>query len=162
MMKWFILIGLILAIFAVGCTTNTDKECTDGNTCNVQEIEETTALEINKDVEKIEVYHFHGASQCFSCRTIKEFAELTVNAYYPDLLESGKMEFKSINVELPENNEVVSKYGATGSSLWIGMYINGEFHKEQNTQVWYKVRDESDFISYLKGFLDKRLAGDLS
>lgn len=117
---------------------------------------------VNKDVEKIEVYHFHGANQCFSCITIKEFAEKTVNTYYQDLLESGKMEFKSINGELPENREVTMKYGAMGSSLWIGTYIGGEFHKEQNTNVWYKVGDEADFTSYLKGVLDKRLSGDLS
>ena len=117
---------------------------------------------INEDVEKIEVYHFHGANQCFSCRTIKEFAEKTVNTYYKDLLESGKMEFKSIDGELPENREVTMKYGATGSSLWIGTYINGEFYKEQNTNVWYKVNNEEDFLNYLKGVLDKRLLGDLS
>jgi len=133
--------------------------------CNVSKnvISESSGnTPINKDVEKIEVYHFHGASQCFSCMTIKEFAEKTVNTYYSDLLESGKMEFKSINIELPENREVSTKYGATGSSLWIGTYINGEFHKEQNTNVWYKVRDEEGFLSYLKEFLDRRLSGDLS
>jgi hypothetical protein len=135
--------------------------------CNVpkdiiSESPNNSSVNINSDVEKIEVYHFHGASQCFSCRTIKEFAEKTVNTYYPYLVESGKMEFRSINVELPENKEVSQKYGATGSSLWIGTYIDGEFHKEQNINVWYKVRDEADFTSYLKGFLDKRLSGDLS
>ena len=149
-------------IFLAGCNTTTEQsqECTDDMSCDIGTLAKGSIMGDN--VEKIEVYQFHGASQCFSCRTIKEFAEKTVNTYYSDLLESGKMEFKSINAELPENREVSTRYGATGSSLWIGTYINGEFHKEQNTNVWYKINDEEDFISYLKGFLDKRLSGDLS
>lgn len=146
---------LLIIIFAIGLIFGCD------NSKNAIS-ESSSNTPIAKQVEKIEVYHFHGASQCFSCRTIKEFAEKTVNTYYQDLIESGKMEFRSINAELSENKEVTTKYGATGSSLWIGTYINGEFHKEQNTNVWYKVGDEEDFLNYLKGVLDKRLLGDLS
>lgn len=158
----YIVFAIILIVFLAGCNTTieTTQECTEDMSCNIEGFGKE--LTTNNNVEKIEVYHFHGASQCFSCRTIKEFAEKTVNTYYSDLVESGKMEFKSINVELPENREVSMKYGATGSSLWIGTYIDGKFHGEQNTNVWYKVRDEKAFLSYLKEFLDKRLTGDLS
>ena len=163
-LSWIITFTLLLIFLLMGCGLNKIKDCADSTTCNAI-LEPEHKLENNPNaiiVDKIEVYHFHGANQCFSCRTIKEFAEKTVNTYYSDLLESGKMEFKSINGELPENLEVTAKYGATGSSLWIGTYINGEFHKEQNTNVWYKVNDEKDFLSYLKGVLDKRVAGNLS
>lgn len=154
-----IIIMIISLIF--GCNNSKDQINTDNISHNFVS-DFPINMPINDDVEKIEVYHFHGASQCFSCMTIKEFAEKTVNTNYPDLLESERMEFRSINIELPENSEVTTKYGAKGSSLWIGTYINGEFHKEQDTNVWYKVRDEEDFLNYLKRLLDKRLSGDLS
>ena len=125
-------------------------------------VDNSTENTDEKTVDKVEVYHFHGASQCFSCQTIKAFAEKTVNTYYQEQIKYGKIEFKSINVELMENRDITMKYGATGSSLWIGTYIDGVFHKEENTNVWYKVRDEADFTTYLKGVLDKRLTGDLS
>ena len=163
-MKWFILFSLLLIILMAGCTTNTDvsKDCADGAICDIKDMQESSAPEVNKEVEKVEVYHFHGTNQCFSCKTVGAFAEKTVNTYYKDLLDSGKMIFASVNAELPENRDLAVKYGATGSSLWIGTYVNGEFNKEENTNVWYKIRNEEDYLSYLKGLLDKRLAGDLS
>ena len=166
-MRLIIIFLTLCALLIVGCTSNVNMEsetCSVGVTCNVVKDSATNSVESSSkiSVDKIEVYHFHGASQCFSCKTIKTFAEKTVNLYYTDLLESGKMEFRSINGDLPENREMVMKYGATGSSLWIGTYIDGEFHKEQNTNVWYKVNNEEDFLTYLKSVLDKRLVGDLS
>ena len=112
--------------------------------------------------EKVEVYHFHGTHQCYSCIRLGELAEQTVNTYFKDELDSGRIVFGHVNGELPENYELVMKYGTTSSSLWIGAYIDGEFYKEEDTRVWYKISDEQDFLSYLKGVLEKRLAGDLS
>lgn len=156
-MKYVMIIGILLLTLLAGCSTNEEIISISPDVSDVSVVED---LEIN--VEKIELYHFYGTTQCFSCKTIKLFAERTVNAYYYDLIESGVIEFNSIDVDLPENKEVVMKYGATGSSLWIGTYIDGEFYKEENKNVWYKVRDEKDFLNYLKGFLAKRLKGDLS
>ena len=154
----------MITIFVLsGCSNvldNSEETCND-ITCNT--VAETKSdLTISEDIERVEVFHFHGHNQCFSCKTVGAFAEKTVNTYYKDLVDSGKMAFASINTELPENRELVIKYGATGSSLWIGTYINGEFHKEENTNVWYKVRDEAGYLSYLKEVIDKRLSGDLS
>ncbi len=162
-----IMIAFMITIFVLsGCSNvldNSGETCND-ITCNsVNAIAETKSdSTISEEVEKVEVFHFHGTNQCFSCKTVGAFAEKTVNTYYKDLVDSGKMAFASINAELPENRNLAVKYGVTGSSLWIGTYINGEFHKEENTNVWYKVRDEAGYLSYLKGVLDKRLSGDFS
>ncbi|MCF7861875.1 nitrophenyl compound nitroreductase subunit ArsF family protein [Candidatus Woesearchaeota archaeon] len=162
-MKYIITTLILSMLLFVGCTTDGQpNSCEVSGICDNNLDNSNTILNASKiTVDKIEVYHFHGASQCFSCETIKSFAEETVNLYYKDLLDSGKMEFRSIDVSLPENKEIVNKYGATGSSLWIGTYINGKFLKEQDTNVWYKVNDEEGYKSYLKGILDKRLEGKL-
>jgi len=110
----------------------------------------------------VEVYHFHAAQQCSSCIRVGELAEETVTTYFEGELASGKLVFGHVNIALPENKELVEKYGVTGSSLWIGTYINGEFNKEQNVNVWYKINDEADYLSYLKGILEKRLSGELN
>ena len=155
---------VVFIIIITGCTNNTgfSEDCVEGVTCNVLDVNQSFSGNFGSGVEKIEVIHFHGTNQCFSCRTVGEFAEKTVNDYYKDLLDSGKITFASINTDLPENKDLAIKYGVSGSSLCIGTYINGEFHKEENINVWYKVNDEGDYLLYLKGVLDKRLAGDLS
>jgi len=114
------------------------------------------------NIDKLEIYHFHGTHQCYSCKTVGAYAEETVNTYFADELKSGKIVFGHINVDLAENKELATKYGAAGSSLWLGTYDKTGFRKEENTNVWYKISDKEDYISYLKGIIEKRLSGDLS
>ncbi len=130
-------------------------------TTAIQKSTTTTILSETSGNIKVEVYHFHVAQQGYSCKTVGAFAEKTVNTYFKKELDSGRLVFGHINIELPENKELVEKYEVTSSSLWIGTYINGKFYKEQNTNVWYKINNEQDYLAYLKGILSKRLFGNL-
>ncbi|HZX45214.1 MAG TPA: nitrophenyl compound nitroreductase subunit ArsF family protein [Candidatus Nanoarchaeia archaeon] len=109
-------------------------------------------------VEKVEVYHFHGTNQCSSCIAVGKLAEETVNAYFADELKTGKVAFAHINYDLLENKELASKYGVTGSSLWIGVYDKQGFHAEQNTNVWYKINNKKDYMDYLKETIEQKLS----
>jgi len=113
-------------------------------------------------VQKVEVYHFHRIQQCYSCRTVGAYAEETVKTYFAQELESGRVVFGHINIEEPENKALVDQYGPTGSSLWIGVYDKDGFHKEENVKVWYKIGDKEAYLAYLKGVIEKRMAGDFS
>jgi len=142
---------VFLVVILAGCTSQTQ---TAGTTV---EIAETTV----SDVEKIEIYHFHGTNQCYSCITVGKYAEETINTYYAEEVKSGRIVFGHINAELAENMGLVMKYGATGSSLWIGTYTkNGTFKAEQNANVWYKISDKEDYMNYLRGVIDQKLAGN--
>lgn len=117
-------------------------------------------IQINSDIEKIEVIHFHATRQCYTCKTIGAFSEETVNTYFSNELKSGKLVFAHVNVDLPENKVLVDTYGAKGSSLLIGTYFkDGTFTKEENTNVWYKVNDKEDYINYLKGVIESKFSG---
>lgn len=142
----FLLI-LALSFIAAGCTTPV----------------ETSAHPVNNaSVEKVEVYHFHATRQCYSCITLGAYAEETVNTYFSPEVQSGKVVFAHVNVDLPENKGLVEQYGPTGSSLWIGIFDKEGFHKEENVNVWYKIGNKDEYLAYLKGVIEKRLAGDLS
>jgi len=152
--KWFFAISVLIitssALILSGCTANTDTK-----PASYAEADGLT-------IQKIEVIHFHGTNQCTSCILLGQYAEETVNTYYSKELESGKVTFDHVNYDLPENNELVVKYGVTGSSLWLGVYAEDGFHKEENINVWYKLNDKQDFKSYLKGLIERRLSGDFS
>ncbi len=168
----FVIIGLIFSLLWVsGCIngknttinnndvvtttppepTNSDVTCAEGSTCA-----------LGPDEIRVEVYHFHRTLQCWSCKTLGSLAEKTVNTHFKDDLDSGKLTFGHINVEQAQNSDLANKYGASASSLMIGTYANGKFNKEEDTKVWYKLNNEEDYLSYLKGILEKRLRGDLS
>jgi len=110
----------------------------------------------------VEVIHFHGTHQCYSCKMVGALAEKTVHTDFQDELASGRITFAHVNGQLAENRELVRKYGARSASLWIGTTMDGTFHKEQVYEVWRKIRNERDYLEYLKGLLERRLAGDLS
>ena len=120
-----------------------------------------SGTEISGDIEKLEVYHFHATNQCYSCKTVGNYAEETINTYFSDELKSGKIVFGHINGELSENSELVKKYESTGSSLWIGTYYkDGNFTKEENVQVWYKISNKDDYMSYLKDVIEQKFSGN--
>jgi hypothetical protein len=115
---------------------------------------------ISGEIEKIEVYHFHATRQCYTCKTVGAFSEETVNTYFADELKSGKIVFAHVNIDLPENKALVDKYEAKGSSLLIGVYgKDGSFSKQEDTNVWYKIDNETDFMNYLKGVIEQKFSG---
>ena len=142
----------VVLIFISGCQRQINQ---GDNTSDLRG--NTSAL---AEVDKIEVYHFHATQQCYSCKTVGAYAEETVNLFFSEQIKSGKIVFDHINIDLPENAELVKKYGVTGSSLWIGVYDSSGFHKEENTQVWYKIDNKDNYLLYLKLIIDKRLNGD--
>jgi hypothetical protein len=151
------IILIVASGLAAGCTSPAKSSATFH-----QSTSSPVAIGYNSSVERVEVYHFHGDSQCDSCIAIGDLAEKTVNADFKDELATGRLVFAHINAELPENQALAEKYGVTGSSLWIGVYNENGFHKEQNTKVWYLIDNKDAYISYLSGIITKRLNGDLS
>lgn len=120
-----------------------------------------SGITISGDIEKVEVYHFHATRQCYTCKTVGNYSEETVHAYFSNELKSGKLVFAHVNVDLPENKELVDKYGAKGSSLIIGVYgKDGSFSKQEDTAVWYKIDNKEDFESYLKGVIEQKFSGN--
>ncbi|MFP4423958.1 MAG: nitrophenyl compound nitroreductase subunit ArsF family protein [Candidatus Woesearchaeota archaeon] len=163
----FMIVLIMLTMVIAGCT-GLDESSTTGNSVAEKDSTGNTGAEDSNaapedsneiNIDKLEIYHFHGANQCYSCITVGDYAEDTVNTYFKDELESGKIVFDHINGEVPENKELVQKYGATGSSLWLGVYDDG-FTAEQNTQVWYKIKDKQAYMNYLKGVIEEKLAGE--
>ncbi len=119
-----------------------------------------SGLSISSDIEKVEVYHFHATRQCVTCKTVGAFSEETVSTYFSDELKSNKLVYGHINVDLPENKAIVDKYEAKGSSLLIGVYgKDGSFIKQEDTNVWYKIDNKTDFMSYLKGIIEQKFSG---
>jgi len=151
-----IFVALIVAIsFTAGCTDSSPHMGTASSA-------PLSTANTNSAVERVEVYHFHGNSQCTSCIAVGDLAEKTVNDNFKAELASGRLVFAHVNAEKPENVALASKYGVTGSSLWIGVYDANGFHKKEDTRVWSLIGNKDAYNFYLTGLISKRLNGDLS
>ncbi|MDP3043772.1 MAG: nitrophenyl compound nitroreductase subunit ArsF family protein [bacterium] len=110
--------------------------------------------EEKQKTDKVEVFVFHATQRCISCITIGKYAGETVNEYFQPELRDGKIEFREINVDLPENKELSHKFQAGGSSLYINAVINGQDNIAEDVAVWRLVNNEVQFKNYLKNKLD--------
>jgi len=83
-----------------------------------------------------------------------------VENYFGDELASGKLTFQSIDVQDEANTEIVNKYGAYTSSLFINAVKDGNDNIEQVTDIWLVIGDDEAFAELVKGKIEKSLNGE--
>jgi len=154
-----IIIGIITLVFLSAVTVIVKN---NGQQSAVNSVNET-ANEIQVPnvkiyAEKIEVVHFHGTRQCWTCITVGKYALKTIREKLSKDYQDGTIIFKDINVELPENTDIVIKYQARGSSLFVNAITGGRDIIEEDIKVWSLVTDETQFVDYFEKKL-KNLLG---
>lgn len=158
-------LAVLVAALLAGCTSQSDSITSVVTPAPSLPALATmpAALPTGVTVTKLEVVHFHPTRQCTSCTTVGIFANATVGKYFAGERASGRIVFREINTDLEENRAIVEQYGASGSSLMLGIHTSdGGFYSEENMKVWYRIDDRQRYMDYLKGVIEKRLSGDLS
>jgi hypothetical protein len=150
--KTIILIIAIAVIGTVFLILKNGNKSTEAQSQNDQ-IAENQSKEKKLSAEKIQVFVFHATQRCYSCITIGKFAGETVNEYFQPELRDGKIEFREINIDLPENKELARKFQAGGSSLYINAISSGQDNIVEDVAVWRLVNNEVQFKNYLKNKL---------
>jgi len=143
-------VAIIGAMFLILKNGNKSTEAQSQN----NQIAENQIKEERQSAEKIQVFVFHATQRCYSCITIGKFAGETVNEYFQSELRDGKMEFREINIDLPENKELARKFQAGGSSLYVNAIIDGQDNIAEDVAVWRLVNNEIQFKNYLKNKLN--------
>lgn len=107
--------------------------------------------------EKIEVFVFHATQRCISCINIGKYTKSVIEEKFPKELKSGKIIFKEVNIDLPENFNMAKDYGVSGSALYINAIKDGKDNHEEDTTVWRLVTNEAQMKSYFEAKLRKLL-----
>lgn len=148
-----ILIGGLLVVNRYGKPKETTVTATNGSVAGNTSIASMSVM----PVEKIEVVNFFGTQRCASCLTLGNFTKKTLEEKFSSELESGKIVFKEINGELPENKNTVIKYQARGSSLFINAIRGEKDNITEDVTVWRLVNSEEQFVAYLENKLNSML-----
>jgi hypothetical protein len=107
--------------------------------------------------EKIEVIVFHATNRCVSCINIGKYTKSTIEEKFPEEFKSGKITFKEVNIDLPENFKMAKEYGVGGSALYINAIKDGKENHEEDTTVWRLVTNETQMKSYFEVKIRKLL-----
>jgi len=159
-MRKIIIILIILGIITVlGIMSASPKEETVGGEAD----DIATSITPHKDTsnmlvavipaERVEVFLFHRTQRCTTCIAIGKLSGQTVEERFSQEVLSGKVVFREVNIDEPENKELAEKFKASGSSLFINAIRNGSDNIQEDTQVWRLTSDAEAFKNYLAGKL---------
>jgi hypothetical protein len=164
MKKNIIFLLLAASLTLAGCSSlepgQGNQEASPKDTEESKEYGSSAMSSEELPVEKIVIYYFHRTARCYSCNIMEQYASNLVNQQYGQQVKSGVLEFRQINIDLPENREIARKFQASGSSLFINRIINGNDNIEHDTNVWRLLGNEINFRKYLGSKIDSYLAID--
>ena len=107
---------------------------------------------------KVIAYYFHGTFRCSTCRTIEQYSHNAIQMYFAKELGDGRLEFRPVNVEEPENKHFIQDYQLVTRSLVLSLVSDGRETKWKNLpDVWKLVRDKDKFFQYVKDEVEKFL-----
>jgi hypothetical protein len=96
-------------------------------------------------------YYFHGTQRCVTCRTIESFAEESLSTEFSGELEAGKLAWRPVNVDTPENEHFIQDYELSSRSVVLVKLLDGEQKQWKSlSRVWELVRDKPSFVAYVQ------------
>jgi hypothetical protein len=145
--RGFPLLAVVLAgiAFSVPCAADDDSQAT------------TAVVPQTLDAEVI-AYYFHGNLRCRTCRTIEAYSQEAIRSAFADELASGRLAWRVVNIDEPENKHFIRDFELVTKSLVITEYQGGEVTRWENLkQVWQLVRDKEQFFDYVRSSTRKFL-----
>ncbi len=107
---------------------------------------------------RVEVIDFYGTHRCRTCKAIEANAKYTVEQLLPEAYKSGKLVFKTVNVDKEENYDMAEKYEAVGTALFLNVVKEGkEKHIDLTDFAFLKGTDKDAFSRALKKKIEAQL-----
>ena len=107
-------LSISMSTLAFGCAAPAVRDSTGiGPPPGLSELGETAPS------ERADIIYFHRPYQCFCAGQTESRIREIVETYFASELEDGSITFRSIDIEKPENTEIVEKCGAYSSQLFI-------------------------------------------
>ncbi len=104
----------------------------------------------NKNL-KVIVNYFHGTVRCKTCNTIESYTREAVPMFFAKLLREGKLELRTADIDLEENEHFVEEFKLVSSSVVLELVNNGKRAKWKILpKVWELVHEKEKFFKYIE------------
>lgn len=152
-----IIIGISLSLIVCGCIAPANETGTATNNSSqntTQDIQTTSSIKEPANIT-LKVIKFEPARPCQSCTKLGNYAKETIELYFPEEYQSGKMSYVAVNYQDPNNIELVKKYGVSGSSLIISvMTADNEEATIDANDMWRYVGNKEEHMTVFKTKLE--------
>lgn len=159
----FIITSVLIAVVLCGCIA--PEQGTGNATKNTSMTTATPAVTTTpapaKTVpETIRVVKFEPTRPCYSCALLGNYAKETIEVYFPEEYASGQITYETVNYLDPQNGELVRKYGASGSALFIAVIRNDDEEIRSANDMWRYIGNKEEYMSVFRSKLDALLKGE--
>jgi hypothetical protein len=141
-----VLVALVAGLWLIGARSG---QPATASVSQFQQIEDLGQLPPGQ-AEHIEVAYFHRTHRCAGCTEAERLVRKTVDTYFADQLQSGKMSLVVADVQKKENAALVQKYNAWGSSLYFGIVKDETQYLWPVSDIWFALGDEPRFMALLR------------
>lgn len=151
------IIGILGIMSAVPKENPTDGQ-TAGSGVSSEPKKNTNNMSIAvAPAQKVEVFLFHRTQRCATCIAIGKLSGQTVEEKFGPEVLGGKVVFREVNIDEPQNKELAEKFQASGSALFINAIRDGSDNIQEDANVWRLARDQAAFKNYLAGKINNLL-----
>ena len=135
---------------------NTSKESQKSPDKSTQETTNKTSAQPSSSTQKnperkIIAYYFYGNVRCVSCKKIEAYSYEAIQTGFKDEIKNGLLEWKTVNIDKPENKHFVDDYELYTRSLVVVEFKNDKQTKWKNLDmVWELLKNKNAFIDYVQ------------
>lgn len=107
------------------------------------------------------IYFFYNDVYCDTCEKLEGYAVEAVKEQYSEMLASGELQWRSLDMTTPENEHYAVEYGLFSKSIvLVELEGDAEVRWENLEGIWDLVGDRNAYEEYiessLKSFMDER------
>ena len=153
----FVAVSVVYLVASESTSNNNSTEVNGGSAIAQAEPEKTQTQpsDASADIEavkhKLVAYYFHGDYRCSTCLKMERYAHEVLDDRFADDLQSGRLEWKSVNVDTDGNKHFNIDFGLTSSALVLVNTVGDERKEWKDLQrIWDLVGDESKFKDYVR------------
>lgn len=101
--------------------------------------------------DKVIVSYFGGAEVCEACRQVEQMVRQAVDAGFHEELQQGRVEFRTINAEAPENRQLVETYQLIARAVIVSDVVQGqETRWKKLDNVWALLGKDQALADYVQ------------
>ena len=100
---------------------------------------------------KVIAYYFHVTVRCTTCRMIESYSREVVEQKFGADIAKGRLQYKLVNLQLPENRHFVKDYQLFTKSLVLVRFDKGrQAEYKVLNDTWELVGDKSAMQGYVE------------
>lgn len=100
---------------------------------------------------RVIAYFFYGDIHCSTCANLQEYAIDALREFFSDEFESGALQWRTLNMDRPENEHFVMDYGLYSKSVVLVAMRDGEEIASKNLEeIWDLEYDQARYREYIR------------